>query len=154
MKFICCSSASCVCFCQHRPLGFWFCSCFSLSTNPLYPNCAVLNISRNTGKVTLLSWSKKPNTRVCLALWYRALSATASVCYSVLHRVEMYMRRHILPSLVLERTLPVQAPAVLWEQSREGDRAHTSRTSNPPALPKSIEPRSLRLHPLLAQPLS
>ena len=104
MKFICCSSALCVCFCQRRPLGF-FLLLFSLSTNPLYPNCAVLNISRHTGKVTLLSWSKRAKYSVVSGIMVSCIK-----CYqqcllgSRFHRVGMYVHNHSLPSLILERT--------------------------------------------------
>lgn len=41
---------------------------FSFTTNPLYPNCAVLNISRHAGKVTLLSWSKRADHSVLFGI--------------------------------------------------------------------------------------
>lgn len=54
---ICCSSALSMCFCPCRQPGFLL--LYSLFTNFLYPNCAVLNISRHTGKVMKLSWRAK-----------------------------------------------------------------------------------------------
>lgn len=77
----CCSSAFCVCFCQCRQPGFLL---FSLFTNPLYPNCAVLNISRHTGKVMQLSWRAKhsvlPGIMVpSIKCYHRCCSAPSSV---------------------------------------------------------------------------
>lgn len=133
MKFVCCSSALCVCFCQCRPLGFLLLLLlFSLSTNPLYPNCAVLNISRHTGKVTLLSWSKRAKYSVlsgimvsCIMCYHRCLLR------SLFHRVEIYVHSHSLPSLILERTFQcrdwLSSGSRGWCAGRESCRAHTSR---------------------------
>lgn len=95
---------------------FCCCCCFSLSTNPLYPNCAVLNISRHTGKVTLLSWSKRAKYSILSVIMVSCIK-----CYhqcllrSLFRRVEMYVHRHSLPSVVLERAFQCRL-AVLWAQ--------------------------------------
>lgn len=142
MKFICCSSALCVCFWLGRPLGF-FCVLFSLFTNPLYPNCAVLNISRHAAKVTQHSWRKRAKHLVLSGVM--ALGCLVAP----FHRVEMCEHSHVSLHSQWRRA----ASAETWCSSgRESCSAHTSRVQLSPGSPP--ETTSLRPCLLLAQTFS
>lgn len=148
-KIFGCSSAFSVRFCQCRQLGFLL--LFSLSTNPLYPNGAVLNISRHTERSC--SFLGELNNQFCLALWYPQLSAAigaGSAPSSVGLRGVWPATASFLSSWRRAFKAGTACPAgaegaVVAEKTRE--------SGNPPALPKSLQARSLQPCLLSAQSL-
>lgn len=105
---------------------------FSLSANPLYPNCAVLSVSRHTGKVMLLSCRKRAKYSVLFGITLPCIK-----CYhwcllrSLFQRVEVCVHSPSLLALILERTFQcrdwLSCGSRRWCAGREGCRAHTSR---------------------------
>lgn len=122
---------------------FFLCALFSLFTNPLYPNCAVLNISRHAAKVTQHSWRKR--TKHLVLSGVMALRCLVKP----FHRVEMSEHSHVSLHSQWRRA----ASAEPWCSSgRENCSVHTSRDRLSPGSPP--ETTSLRLCLLLAQTFS